>query len=285
MRQFGSFSPAAARFLSLSPSLRRQGADHAAIVFPRCGSLLVPSRCYFWPFNEDFVPRGATTSGFQSSASPKTRQRILQEYALSPLFGARVPCCTLGSMRSPREMVSSKKEISLFLCELVRMRAGSITLGPLIQTTDMMLFKPDTPLSPRLGDDRKSGMHTYARKPIAARTLMDVFLPEDIALDEVVAIGHLVQEKLLLARRDQNGMASDASGSAAPVVTSGMDDGARMLVGRMGIVYCEVPPLDESGFVFDAVCGVNIDADEAERVVRRWQERDDFQQTGQPSPT
>ncbi|RNF04915.1 hypothetical protein TraAM80_04984 [Trypanosoma rangeli] len=197
----GQAGSIAARLSSLS-SVRRKRTNHAAIL-SWGGALVVPARSYFWPFNEDFVPRGATTSGFQSSAVPNMRRQVLQEYALSPLFGARVPCCTLGSMRSAREMVGVKKEIALLLCELARLRAGAVSLGPLVQTTEMMLFKPGTPLSPRLGDDRSSGMRTYARKPIAARTLMDVFLPEDIALDEVVAIGHLIQEKLLLARRDE----------------------------------------------------------------------------------
>ncbi|RNF14221.1 uncharacterized protein Tco025E_05908 [Trypanosoma conorhini] len=266
---------------SPSPLVRRQRANPAAALFARCGALVATARSYFWPFNEDFVPRGAATSGFQSSASPNMRQRVLQEYALSPLFGARVPCCTLGSMRSAREMVGVKKEVALLLCELARLRAGAVSLGPLVQTTEMMLFKPDTPLSPRLGDDRSRRMHTYARKPIAARTLMDVFLPEEIALDEVVAIGRLVQEKLLLARRDADGGDAERGGGAGCGVAGGMQE-AQVLVGRMGIVYCELPPLDEGGFMFDAVGGVSLDADEAERVVQRWHERGESQARQSP---
>lgn len=262
----------ATRFMSFVRWQRTNAPAASSASSILCGGpLLFSGRCYFWPYNEDFVPKGATTSGFQSSASPNTRQRVLQEYALSPLFGARVPCCRLGTMKSAREMVDVKKEIALLLCEMVRLRAGSVSLGPLVQTTEMMLFKPDTPLSPRLGDDRSSGMHAYGRRPIAARTLMDVFLPEEMALDEVAAIGRLVQEKLSLAQREEDSCINNETDRCISLA-DGVSP-ARVLVSRMAIVFCEVPPVDETGFLFDAVGGVSIDAEEAERVVERWQAR------------
>ncbi|KEG10518.1 hypothetical protein DQ04_03621030 [Trypanosoma grayi] len=93
---------------------------------------------------------------------------------------------------------------------------------------------------------------------------MDVFLPEEIALDDVVALGRLVQEALQMALRERANSTTSTS--------TGMDQ-ARVLVNRMNITHCEVPPLDEGGFVFDAMGGATIDADEAERIVQRWQER------------
>ncbi|KAH9597188.1 hypothetical protein LSM04_004935 [Trypanosoma melophagium] len=248
-------------------------------------SLYISKRSYFWPYNEDFVPKGATPSGFQSSSSPEIRSKILREYALSPLFGARVPCCTLGTMRSAKEMIDIKKEIPLLLCDLLRMKAGSVSLGPLVQTSEMMLYKHDSPLSPRLGDDRNSNINAYGRKPTAARTIMDVFLPEEIPVEEVVGLGHLLCEKLYTVMDEVSNtntsnnsihcdskMSVDAhcmTGSDASGGLSGLKY-ARVLVDRVGISHCSVPLLDDGGFEFAAV----TNSEEADRIMQRWHERD-----------
>ncbi|EAN79516.1 uncharacterized protein TEOVI_000487800 [Trypanosoma equiperdum] len=236
-----------------------------------CNHIFISRRAYYWPYNEDFVPEGAETSRFQSSGSPGTRRRVLQEYALSPLFGARVPCCVVGTLRTAKEIIVLKRDIQSLLCELMELPQGSVTLGPLQQMREMMLYRHGTSLSPRLGDERQLNMDAYARRPIAARTMMDVFLAEDMSLDEIVNFGRLSLGKLQIALN--NLRKESAEKSSADCEDGSAVEPAQLLVDRMGISYCEIPSLDESDYVFEEVGGVAVTDEEAERVAQRWAER------------
>lgn len=62
----------------------------------RAASLCTSRRCYYWPYQEDFVPRGVATSRFQSSGVPRVRQEIIQQLMQEPLHGERCVVCVLG---------------------------------------------------------------------------------------------------------------------------------------------------------------------------------------------
>ncbi|KAH8606343.1 hypothetical protein ERJ75_001523800 [Trypanosoma vivax] len=252
--------------------MKRLTSSHSSVVARAVPfkPLLTPWRSYYWPYNEDFVPKGADTSRFQSSGSISVRRRVLQEYAFSPLFGARVPCCSLGSKKRAREMMCCKAEIRECLCQLLQLPSSSVCLGPLVQTKEMLLYKSGTPLSPPLGDSRCTKANSYGRRPIAAHTVVDVFLPEEVEPGEVMALGHFTQEKLRVALAEFLRPRGNDSNSSS-VMDAG--DPARVLVSRLGITYCEVPPHDESGFVFDMVGGAEVTEDEVERIAQRWQAR------------
>nr|CCC95165.1 conserved hypothetical protein [Trypanosoma congolense IL3000] len=237
-------------------------------VAPPC-AVVLPKRGYYWPHNEDFVPQGAATSRFQSSGSPELRRRVLREYAFSPLFGARVPCCVLGTMKTAKEFFMVKRGLPRLLCEIMGSPEGSVTLGPLQQMSEMMLHKSGTPLSPRLGDTRNCNINAYGRKSVAARTIVEVFLPEHMSQDQLTALGRLMLEEV------QTALSVLRKGSAGSTEGKNSTNCALTLVRDMGISYCEIPLADESDYVFDRVGGVAVSAYEAEEVAERWVQRDE----------
>ncbi|KPA79116.1 putative mitochondrial hypothetical protein [Leptomonas pyrrhocoris] len=286
-------------------------------------ALVTVHRYYHWPYPDNFVPDGATTSAFQSSPVPSVRERIVREYALSPLFGRRTPCCVLGFADAASTLVESKSELRRWIAQAFGKAEAEVELGPLCQTKEMMLHRSGTYESPRLADGAWSRpdaeqrrLARYARLPVQARTLVEVYLPgeeaqggnadysssnggaeqeantagEDADLSDgaaeaeaaILAHGWFLQEQLYkymsfrneAKKHDQQQHEAQGAKDEVEVSIAALHD-------ELGVIYCEVPPLDESGFLFDQLHGKEIDADVAERVVNRWTRRAAQQQQQQ----
>lgn len=340
--------------------------------YRRPAALHLSGRFYFWPYPENFVPAGQPTSRFHSSARRSERERVISEYALAPLFGARTPCCLLGFPDSPRHVVSVKPALCAALREMLRDTAarGHVELGSVTATTDMMLYRGATALSPRLGDgfgarpdSAQRRLTRYARAPVAARTLVEVFLPalehsarrdddeadaddvckeelscgasEDVLdsepmcayvnedrVEDVREMGRVIQEafyacnessaeeikekaafhRVCAAEMAESAESHVRTSKGTPVgaeetnvrdthdvvqaqkecAQADCDDAAdvqsrlRVCVRRLrdlGVVYCEVPALDEGGFLFDQLHGRDVDASMGSAIVDRWEQR------------
>ncbi|GET88924.1 hypothetical protein, conserved [Leishmania tarentolae] len=274
-------------------------------------SLSTARRTYYWPYPENLVPEGATTSPFQSSPVPSVRERIIREYALGPLFGSRTPCCVLGFAGTARDVMSCKGDVRRYVARALGKSEADVELGGLVQAKEMLLHRSGTDESPRLGDGPGSRpdaaqrrLTRYARLPVQARTLLEVYLPGeehgdvDAAEDAdatILAHGYFLQEQLYRC------MATAASSGPAPIGLSSSEGRARddtipeiqwsraddngrndeadvessvaSLHDACGVVYCEVPMLDESDFFFNQLCGKDVDGDTVERVTDRWTRR------------
>ncbi|KAL7706096.1 hypothetical protein N2W54_004366 [Lotmaria passim] len=274
------------------------------------------TRNYHWPYPDNFLPEGATTSSFQSSPVPSVRERIVREYALSPLFGRRTPCCVLGFTDTAASLVDVKGELRRCIAQVLGKAEVEVELGPLRQMKEMLLHRSGTDESPRLADELwgrpDAGMRRrerYARLPVQARTLVEVFLPgEEVAAAEVPVVGErrrpAARERSADAGEDEGAYNDGVAEAEAAILAHGwylqeqlyqymtagttgsgnrqeneeigedeVEAGVAMLHDGLGVVYCEVPAIDESGFVFDQLHGKEVDADTASRVVDRWTRR------------
>lgn len=294
--------------LSVTAPLRSRRAVVSTTI--TASPALCTSHCtYFWPYPDNFVPAGATTSSFQSSPVPSVRERIVREYALSPLFGRRTPCCVLGFADSAADVVEVKGELRRCLALALGKAEAEIELGPLQQMKEMLLHRSGTSESPRLADGAWSGPEAelrrttrYARLPVQARTLVEVYLPseegaeyggggggggattvekdaaeEDDTEAAVLAHGWFLQERLcqyMSASSSPTATAADGAGvSAVHTSEDEVEASIACLHDELGVVYCEVPALDESGFLFDQLHGKEVDGETAARVVDRWTRR------------
>ncbi|KAG5477736.1 hypothetical protein LSCM1_05034 [Leishmania martiniquensis] len=274
-------------------------------------SLLTPRRTYYWPYPENLVPEGETTSPFQSSPVPSVRERIVQEYALGPLFGSRTPCCVLGFAGSAGDVVGRKGDVRRWVAKVLGKAESDVELGALLQAKEMLLHRSGTDESPRLADGAGSRpdaelrrVTRYARLPVQARTLLEVYLPGEevdgagVSADAdaiILAHGYFLQEQLyryMTAAASSAPKASDhscieASERAEAACEAPLphkeekrrEDEADLwssvagLHDACGVVYCEVPALDESDFVFDQLYGKRVDGETVERVMSRWARR------------
>ncbi|AYU79170.1 hypothetical protein, unknown function, partial [Leishmania donovani] len=274
-------------------------------------SLSTARRTYYWPYPENLVPEGATASPFQSSPVPSVRERIIREYALGPLFGSRTPCCVLGFADTARDVVACKRDVRRWVARALGKSEADVELGSLVQAKEMLLHRSGTDESPRLGDGpgsrpdaERRRVTRYARLPVQARTLLEVYLPGeehgevDAAADAdavILAHGYFLQEQL------HRHMTTTASSGTDPTVLSDSEGSQREKPVRKlqshcqgyserndeadvessvaalhdvcGVIYCEVPVLDESDFVFDQLCGKEVDEETTERVTDRWTRR------------
>ncbi|KPI86980.1 hypothetical protein ABL78_3971 [Leptomonas seymouri] len=295
--------------------LNRWNAD-ALIGTPRTATALssstfaivTPRRTYYWPYPDNFVPEKATTSSFQSSPVPSVRERIMREYALSPLFGSRTPCCVLGFAGPAAALVEVKRELRCWIAQALGKVEGEVELGPLQQAKEMMLHRSGTDESPRLADGpwsrpdaEQRRLSRYARLPVQARTLVEVYLPKEeeevgstdcsgsleedadgasgdgaVVVEDVLLVhGWFLQEQLYkyISFREKESKQQQGGHYVAEGARSAVESGVAVLHDKFGVVYCEVPALDESGFFFDQLHGKGVDADTAERVVDRWTRR------------
>ncbi|KAG5503425.1 hypothetical protein JKF63_05564 [Porcisia hertigi] len=268
-------------------------------------------RTYYWPHPENLVPEGESTSLFQSSPVPSVRERIVREYALSPLFGGRTPCCVLGFSDTARDVLGRKARVRQWVAQILGKDEADVELGALLQTKEMMLHRSGTDESPRVADGDGSRpdaelrrVTRYARLPVQARTLLEVYLPEEeqpelgSSADTDAALrayGYFLQEQL---HRYMTATATSAPGSdsqreirgsgCAEVVDemqsrNGVDneyddeEDVRQSVAALhdecGVIYCEVPALDESDYVFDRLYGKEVDNETTERVMNSWTRR------------
>lgn len=265
--------------------------------------LVCARRCYYWPYSEDFVPAGAETSRFQSSSVPSVRERVVREYAFAPLFGARQPCCVLGFAAPAREVMRVKPELRAVLAGLLSSGrhpgAAVVELGPLRQAKEMLVYRGGTDESAPLGDSSllaQTRRSTYARQPIVARTTVEVFLSEEEeegedgeaeGEEDGQARGRALHEFFYAgdtsaAHDDATGGSSNNNSNNNEEEEEGEreDDALALTVPELvetlrelGVVYCEVPRPDESGFVFDQLHGKEVDGELEERVVERWAKR------------
>jgi hypothetical protein len=285
-----------------------------------CSALVTAHRTYFWPYPDNFIPEGATTSAFQSSPVPSVRERIVREYALSPLFGRRIPCCVLGFTEPASTLVELKGELRYLVSQALGKPTEAVVLGPLRQTKEMMLHRSGTDESPRLGDGawsrpdaERRRCSRYARLPVQARTLVEVYLldegfgsgnassealvgrkdsttEEDSDVDSmedegddgdaeaaIFAHGWFLQEQLyayMTSRAATNGREEQPQPEPEAEPGEGhVEASIAALHDELGVVYCEVPAPDESGFLFDQLHGKEVDAETAARVVDRWTRR------------
>ncbi|CBZ14612.1 conserved hypothetical protein [Leishmania braziliensis MHOM/BR/75/M2904] len=288
----------------------------SAAVSASPSSLSTARRTYYWPYPENLVPEGATTSPFQSSPVPSVRERIIREYALGPLFGSRTPCCMLGFADTARDVVERKGDVRQWVARALGKVEVDVELGALVQTKEMLLHRSGTDESPRLADGAGSRpdaelrrVTRYARLPVQARTLLEVYLPgeeqdEMNAAEDVDAIilahGYFLQQQFYRYMTASPSSApgyigqSGIEGSTREEAVSKMqphsreyskgDDEADVklcvtaLHDTCGVIYCEVPVLDESDFVFDKLHGKEVDCETAERVMNRWTRRGTQQQ-------
>ncbi|CBZ27413.1 conserved hypothetical protein [Leishmania mexicana MHOM/GT/2001/U1103] len=274
-------------------------------------SLSTARRTYYWPYPENLVPEGATTSPFQSSPVPSVRERIIREYALGPLFGSRTPCCVLGFADTARDVVACKGEVRRWVARALGKSEADVELGALVQAKEMLLHRSGTDESPRLGDGpgsrpdaERRRVTRYARLPVQARTLLEVYLPGeehgevDAAADAdatILAHGYFLQERLhrymtttassgpnSIGLRDSEGrqreepvrkMQSRRQGYNEGDDEADVESSVAALHDVCGVIYCEVPVLDESDFAFDQLCGKEVDGETTERVTGRWTRR------------
>lgn len=125
-------------------------------------------RSYYWPYAEDFVPKGERTSAFQSSASPSKRRDVIDGFVDFPYFGERRVVCTIGFRTRPTlhddsscadssslltipTIMSAKRPLRELFASFFDTSVSNIHLGSLQQTRRMMLYRQDAS-SPRLGD-------------------------------------------------------------------------------------------------------------------------------------
>ncbi|CCW62523.1 unnamed protein product [Phytomonas sp. EM1] len=288
-------------------SFRFSGRSYALLARPRLTSssschiaaLNNARRSYYWPYSADLVPKDATPSSFQTSSRPSVRERVIREYALGPLFGAATPLCILGFTGSAREVMGVKRELRGVLAELLLCEEDQLRLGPLAQMKDMMLYRGNTPESPRLADGPGSGpaeaqrrRTRYARLPIQARTLLDVFLSEEVEADEAERrqLGSFVQACLLsspthgilrgdhgwcrILNKDEISSSNDirtASDASLHDVTSVV-----MRLKALGVVYCELSPEgreDAEDYTFNELHGKAVEEDMIKQVMERWERR------------
>lgn len=269
-------------------------------------------RAYFWPYTEQFVPEGTVTSSFQSSALPSVRERIVREYAYGPLFGSRTPLCVLGFLVSPRDIVGRKPAIRAALADLLSCEVAAIQLGPLRATKDMMLYRGETPESPRLADGIASGSprsaatrrQRYAREAIAATVLLEVFVTEDVAptAAERLELGRFVQDRLMghdgetaafdeeVQQQHHHGSSPTASGEENSVaedreVRARVIDAMEELKGDCGVVYCELGA-EDCDYNLDMMFAGETENETAADVMARWAHRLSKQQpsTGGHAP-
>ncbi|KAK7194179.1 hypothetical protein NESM_000331800 [Novymonas esmeraldas] len=296
----------AARQLSaatVSGTLLRRCRRVADVAQPASSPLpphTVARRSYYWPYPEDLVPEGATPSLFQSSPVPSVRDRIVREYALSPLFGSRTPCCVLGFAGVARDVVGSKASVRRWVAQALGKAVDDVELGALQQVKEMMLHRSGTDKSPRLADELHSSPDAalrrrtrFARLPAQTRTLVEVYLAgeEDAAAGEddhddvvnsMLAHGMFLQAEL---RRHMEAVAAPLSPSS-PATTAGSsdasgalddDDDVRRCVAALhdecGVILCAVPAVDASEFHFDRLHGEEVTGETAERVMDRWTRR------------
>lgn len=278
-------------------------ALRAPFAFGGSGSLHHAKRGYYWPYNEDFVPAGAATSRFQASNVPSVRERIVQEYALGPLFGAATPCCVLGFRNlSPRQVLERKPALHAVLSAFLGGDAGQVRLGPVRACKEMLLYRGGTAESPRVADGLGARpdaaarrVDQYARQAPRATVLVEVFLPDDVAEEDALAQGRLLQERFFFFDEDADDFDSAAAVAAAPGRGERLMDGplgeAEALyldciadLRELGVVYCEVPRPDVSDFVFDKLHGDDVGADAAVEVLSRWERRLAAQSPGREEP-
>lgn len=272
------------------------GAASAGVV-ASSPALLVARRGYFWPYPENLVPEGASTSSFQSSPVPSVRDRIVREYALSPLFGQRTPCCVLGFADAARDVVGRKAALRYHVAAALGRAEADVELGPLVQTKEMLLHRSGTDESPRLTDGAAGSpaamqrrVTRYARLPVRARTLLEVYLPgeageagDDAEADvEAAVLAHGLYLQDLLHRCMSTAATAGVEGERpSRADAAGTDDDGEAsaqasvaaLHEELGVVYCEVPALDVSDSVFGRLNGQDVDAATAERVMERWSRR------------
>ncbi|EPY26972.1 hypothetical protein STCU_05986 [Strigomonas culicis] len=247
---------------------RQRAAWATAVHAPLCTA----RRAYYWPYNEDFVPAGAATSSFQSSGVPSVRARIVREYALGPLFGARTPCCRLGFAQPARALLPHKAALRAQLAALLSCDPADLRLGDLEQTKEMLLHREALAEAPRLADGAGTKdaaarrRRQYAREPVVAHTVVAVYyapngrsaaVAEDEAEEEeLLAMGLYIQDALASAA---------AAGETAPPAAAALQ--------RLGVVHCEVPLVDSSDYVFDELHGEAVDEGLTARVWERWERR------------
>lgn len=303
-------------------------------------SLLASSRGYHWPYASDMVPDGVSPSSFQASTVPSVRKNIIREYALGPLFGAQTPLCILGffppttteagthgathrhlnhnhSDSSGRqlaaELIDAKRALRVALAELLSCDVKEVELGRIVLSKEMMLYRAGTPESPRLADGpgasgqyKERRVSRYARRPIAARAFMDVYVPDSIfeSPEDKKNFAFFVQDRILNHAREANTFdATRAAAAAAPppvveaseagkkakisphqreAFESDMEERARVLDSvsdllDLGVVYCEVPVREEDvdghDFAFTHLHGEELDLQTAEQVLDRWDRR------------
>ncbi|KAG5477976.1 hypothetical protein LSCM4_05372 [Leishmania orientalis] len=274
-------------------------------------SLCASRRAYYWPYPENLVPEGETTSPFQSSPVPSVRERIVREYALGPLFGSRTPSCVLGFAGSARDVLGRKGDVRRCVARILGKAELEVELGALLQAREMLLHRSGTDESPRLADGAGSRpdaerrrVTRYARLPVQARTLLEVYLPGEeqggagVSADAdatILAHGYFLQEQLyryMNAAASSASEASDREGihgneheeAGGKMQPSSQEDRQRddeadlrasvaALHDTCGVVYCEVPALDESDFVFEQLNGKRVDSEMLDRVMGRWERR------------
>lgn len=238
------------------------------------------------------MPAGASTSSFASSPVPSVRERVIREYALSPLFGQRLPCCVLGFQKDPRQLLVQKPALRRVIAELLGCgKVADVELGSIQQTKAMMLHRSGTAASPRLADgpgsrpDAAQRRQTvYGRSPVVASTLIEVFLPaeeanldeaEEASNDTILAHGRFLQAQILLYLDHCAVAPHGEAGEDGNLDNSMLHQGVVELCSHLGVMYCEVPALDETGFTFHELHGKEIDDAVAARVASRWEKRID----------
>ncbi|CCW66048.1 unnamed protein product [Phytomonas sp. Hart1] len=271
---------------------------HSLLLGPRLGVFYTSQRSYYWPYSADLVPKDANTSSFHSSSLPSVRERVIEEYALGPLFGASTPLCTLGFAKSARDVIEVKRELRDRLAELLSFEAHQLRLGSLIQTKEMLLYRADTPESPPLADGTGSGFDEahrrrtrYARLPIQARTLLDVYLlDEEADEEERRQLGSFVQESLLLSlTRDilrggyeRNALSNKEELTLLKNVRIASDESSNEIDSvivrliALGVVYCKLPyegQEDAKDYTFDELHGKAVGENKIKQVMERWERR------------
>lgn len=298
-------------------------------------AVLASRRSYFWPYQVDMVPEDGKPSSFQASPVPSVTESIVREYALGPLFGARTPLCMLGFFSPAKdpspydgkggralaaELIGKKEALRVALAELLSCDKGEVALGPITLAKEMMLYRANTPESPRLADGPgacgpypQRRRTRYARKPIAARAFLDVYVPDGMFESAVERhhyacfiqdrIAHHTAESVSFdgTRSAYDGQRADVpkakemetalsgerqqgrlSAQQRAAFESDMEERARVLDSvadllELGVVYCEVPVREEDvvghDYTFDTLHGKQIDLATAEQVLDRWDAR------------
>ena len=227
-------------FASLTACVGVAGSSGSTAALVPSASAAAQRRFYRWNIADDLVPAGAKTSPFQSSNVPSERRRVIQEYAVAPLFGARISALVVGSVLSPREFVAKKKGLAALFDEVLGLPAGTVTLGETRWLSDAVLPRPTSPdfrrLDPRTGET-------------VAACLVGVYLPSEMDLFEQLEIGTRLADMI-----------------------SGASPDPRIVADR-AVSYCEFEAPDLRSYTPEELLGEAVDPDEAAAALDRWMDR------------
>lgn len=216
---------------------------------------------------------GGRTSQFQSSWSPSERKKVIQEYALAPLFGTRYSAIVLGSKQSPQRFAKNKFLLGPLLDEILGLKNGTVEVGETQWLSDGSFPRHTSPQYRR--------MHSKTGE-VLANCLVAVHLPEDFGPVELLEAGSTIADAVYggsggVGTPTGSNNSSTAAQDGAQGASSKKLPIDERLERDCGITYCELEVPDLNEHRWDRLLGSEVDPDEAMAALDRWDARIAFQ--------